>query len=56
MKIKIALLIGAALILSGLTFAQGPSVAVPLTVKEVVKELKSQGADQLIKDRTKPRV
>ena len=50
MKIKIALLIGAALILSGLTFAQGPSVAVPLTVKEVVKELKSQGADQLIKD------
>jgi tetratricopeptide (TPR) repeat protein len=50
MKIKSALLIGAVLILSGVLYAQGPSVAAPMTEKEVVKELKGQGADQLIKD------
>jgi tetratricopeptide (TPR) repeat protein len=50
MKIKSALLIGMFFMLSGVLYAQGPSAAAPMTEKEVIKELKSQGADQLIKD------
>ena len=50
MKIKMALLWGVILILSGVLYAQGPSLAAPMTEKEVIKELKSQGAEQLVKD------
>jgi tetratricopeptide (TPR) repeat protein len=47
---KYALLMVAVLVLSSALYAQGPSAPVPMTEKEVFKELKSQGADQLIKD------
>ncbi len=50
MKIKSTLLIVVALVLTSLVFAQTPSAPVPMTQKEVTKELKSQGADQVIKD------
>jgi tetratricopeptide (TPR) repeat protein len=50
MKIKPILLIAVALVLTSLAFAQAPTAPAPLTEKEVVKELKSQGPDQLIKE------
>lgn len=58
MKIKFAFLLGPALLLSSILFAQapggptmGPTTAqAPMTEKEVTSELKKEGADQLLKD------
>jgi tetratricopeptide (TPR) repeat protein len=50
MRMKYALLMVVVLVLSSALYAQGPSAPVPMTEKDVIKELKSQGADQLIKD------
>jgi tetratricopeptide (TPR) repeat protein len=63
MKIKSVFLLGAALILSATLFAQAPSAPAqgaptmgaptappPMTEKEVISELKKEGADQLLKD------
>jgi len=55
MKIKSGFLLGWALLLASALFAQaptmGPSVApAPMTEKEVITELKKDGADQLLKD------
>lgn len=47
---KSALLIVVVLVLSSALYAQGPSAPVPMTEKDVFKELKSQGPAQLIKD------
>jgi tetratricopeptide (TPR) repeat protein len=50
MRIQHALLVVVALVLASAVYAQGPSASAPMTEKEVVKELKSAGPDQLIKD------
>ncbi|MGA3168039.1 MAG: tetratricopeptide repeat protein [Terriglobia bacterium] len=50
MRMKYALLMVVVLVLSSALYAQGPSAPVPMTEKEVMKELKSQGPAQLIKD------
>lgn len=53
MKIKDIFLLVPVLLLSSTLFAQAPAptpAAAPMTEKEVVTELKKQGADQLIKD------
>ena len=58
MKIKSVFLLGPALLLASTLFAQaqgaptmGPAVApAPMTEKEVITELKKDGADQLLKD------
>ena len=49
MRIRHALLIGVVLVLASTVYAQGPSASAPMTEKDVVKELKSAGPDQLIK-------
>lgn len=49
MRIRHALLIGVVLALASTVRAQGPSASAPMTEKDVVKELKSAGPDQLIK-------
>lgn len=58
MRIKFIFLLGPALLLAGTLFAQAPGATttgapaapVPMTEKEVITELKKQGADQLQKD------
>jgi tetratricopeptide (TPR) repeat protein len=58
MRIKSVILLGPALLLSSILFAQaqgaptmGPSVSeAPMTEKEVIAELKKDGSDQLLKD------
>jgi len=61
MRIKCGFLLGLALLLTSTLFAQGqgvpakpPTVApAPMTEKEVITELKKDGADQLLKDLTR---
>lgn len=61
MKIKSGFLLGPALLLTSALFAQAPGVPtmrptaapVPMTEKEVITELKKDGADQLFKDLTR---
>ena len=50
MRMKYALLTVGVLVLSSALYAQRASAPVPMPEKEVIKELKSQGAAQLIKD------
>ena len=51
MKTRFLLLLGPVLLLSSTLFAQAPTAApAPMTEKEVVAELKKEGADQLLKD------
>jgi len=51
MTMKTAFLLGPSLFLSSILLAQAPaSTPAPMTEKEVVSELKKQGADQLMKD------
>jgi tetratricopeptide (TPR) repeat protein len=50
MRTQHALLIVGVLVLSGALYAQAPSAPALMTEKEVIKELKSAGTDQVIKD------
>jgi len=51
MKMRHGLILGVLLILAGAGFARGQNAPVqPMTDKEVIQELKKQGADQLKKD------